>query len=161
LEQKIDATLRIFGGTKHVRIGGTIDRIDSVSGSTEIIDYKTGATERSFKNLAELFDSTVKKRNKAAFQTLLYAFVWDEIHPGDDAIYPSIYALKEIFKEETSRLTIKENGNIEVNYRELREEFKTLLTGLVEEIFNPDLPFQQTTVEERCQFCTFISICGK
>ena len=161
LEQKVDATLAIFSGTKAVHIGGTIDRIDSVPGATEIIDYKTGATEHSFKNLAELFDATVKKRNKAAFQTLLYAFVWDEMHPGEDAIYPCIYALKEIFKEETSRLTIKENGNREVNYPELRDQFKLLLVSLLEEIFNPDLPFQQTTVEEHCQYCTFISICGK
>jgi hypothetical protein len=161
LEQKADATLGIFNGTKAVRIGGTIDRIDSVSGSTEIIDYKTGAAEHSFKNLAELFDPTVKKRNKAAFQTLLYAYVWDEMHPGEEAIYPCIYALKEIFKEETSRLTIKENGYREVNYPELKDQFKLLLVGLLEEIFNPDLPFRQTTVEEHCQYCTFISICGK
>jgi len=161
LEQKADATLAIYNGTKAVRIGGTIDRIDSVSGATEIIDYKTGATEHSFKNLAELFDPNVKKRNKAAFQTLLYAFVWDVMHPGEEAIYPCIYALKEIFKQETSRLTIRENGNREVNYPELKDQFKLFLVGLLEEIFNPDLPFTQTTVEEHCQYCTFISICGK
>ena len=111
--------------------------------------------------MAELFDPNVKKRNKAAFQTLLYAFVWDVMHPGEEAIYPCIYALKEIFKQETSRLTIRENGNREVNYPELKDQFKLFLVGLLEEIFNPDLPFTQTTVEEHCQYCTFISICGK
>jgi hypothetical protein len=161
LEQNAEAMLGIFNGSKAVRIGGTIDRIDYISGSAEIIDYKTGSTDHAFNSLEDLFDQTAKKRNKAAFQTLVYAFVWNEMHPGTANIYPGIYALKKIFKDEVSRLTIRENGTREVNYTELKDQFKSLLIGLLEEIFNPDLPFGQTSVEEHCQYCTFNSICRK
>ena len=161
LEQKVSAIIGVFSNTKTVRMGGIIDRIDSVSGSTEIIDYKTGTTDLTFATLSDLFDPEVKKRNKAALQTLIYGCIWDKMHPESDAIYPGIYALKKIFQQESSRLMIKEDGNREVNYIELKDQFEPMLVSLLEEIFNPDIPFGQTTVEEHCQYCTFASICGK
>ena len=161
LEQRVAATIAIFSGTKAVRIGGIIDRIDSVSGSTEIIDYKTGTTDNSFYSLADLFDRQAKKRNKAAFQTLVYGCIWDKMYPNAVAIYPGIYALKKIFQQDTIRLTIKENGTREVNYPELKGQFEPMLIDLLEEIFNPAVPFTQTAVEEHCQYCNFASICGK
>ena len=161
LEQKADAIIYIYQGTKAVRLGGVIDRIDYISGATEIIDYKTGTTEPSFNSLTDLFDKEVKKRNKAAFQTLVYGCIWDKMHPGLEAVYPAIYGLKKIFQQESGRLTIKENGTREVNYTELKSEFEPMLINLLEEIFNPDLPFVQTIIDEHCQYCQFRSICGK
>ncbi len=161
LEQKVSATMGIFNNTKSVRIGGVIDRIDYISGSTEIIDYKTGTTDLAITSLSDLFDRQVKKRNKAALQTLIYGCIWDKMHPESDAIYPGIYMLKKIFQQESSRLMIKDEGNREVNYIELKDQFEPMLVSLLEEIFNPDIPFRQTTVEEHCQYCTFTSICGK
>ena len=161
LEQNVHATLRIFNGTKVARIGGVIDRIDDVSGSTEIIDYKTGATEHVFGTMEDLFDKEAKKRNKAAFQTMVYGLVWDQLNPGSVSIYPAIYCLKNIFKKEDRRLQIKEGGLREVNYTELKHQFEPLLIALLEEIFNPEIPFSQTSVEEHCQYCNFTAICGK
>jgi hypothetical protein len=161
LEQKIDATVGLFNKTKNIRIGGYIDRIDCISGATEIIDYKTGTTDHYFYSIDDLFDREAKKRNKAAFQTLVYAFIWDKRYPDSSDIYPCVLALKKIFKEETRRLTIKENGTREVNYSEIRNLFEPTLTNLLEEIFDPEVPFAQTGVEEHCQYCDFTSICGK
>ncbi len=161
LEYKADAILPFSGGSKVVRIGGTIDRIDYISGATEIIDYKTGATEHGFGSVADLFDIQAKKRNKAAFQTLVYGYIWDKLFPGSGAIYPGIYALKSIFKEDSIRLRCKVNGNTDVNYQDIKSEFEPLLTSLIEEIFDQEKPFIQTTVEEHCQYCNFTSICGK
>ena len=161
LEYKADAILPFSNGSKVIRIGGTIDRIDYLSGSTEIIDYKTGATELSFGSVDDLFDILAKKRNKAAFQTLVYGYIWDKLHPESEAIYPGIYALKNIFKDDSIRLQCKANGNADVNYQDVKNEFEPLLTSLVEEIFDQDKPFIQTSVEEHCQYCNFTSICGK
>jgi hypothetical protein len=108
-----------------------------------------------------LFDGEAKKRNKAAFQTMVYGCIWDKMYPDSSSIYPGIYALKKIFKQENSRLTIKENGMREVNYPDLRDEFEPKLVQLLEDLFNPALPFTQTKVEEHCQFCPYRSICNK
>lgn len=161
LEQKVNANISIYAGVNEVRIGGIIDRIDSLSGVKEIIDYKTGTTEHVFYSLADLFDQQAKKRNKAAFQTLVYCCIWDKMNQGSYAIYPGIYGLKKIFQQESYHLTMKENGNKEVNYSEIKSQFEPLLVGLLEEIFDPEHPFVQTTIEEHCQYCSFATICGK
>ena len=161
LEQNVTATISIFNGAKVVRVGGVIDRVDYVSGTTEIIDYKTGFTEHTFDSLGDLFDKEAKMRNKAAFQTMVYGMVWDRLYPDSGAIYPVIYGLKKIFQEDKRRIQIKDGGTREVNYPELKQQFEPMLTALLEEIFNPDIPFSQTTVEEHCQYCNFTSICGK
>jgi hypothetical protein len=77
------------------------------------------------------------------------------------AVYPGIYGLKKIFKQESYRLVMKEKGNADLNYPEIKSEFEPLLVGLLEEIFNPEIPFVQTSVEEHCQYCPYTSICGK
>ncbi|MEI7828898.1 MAG: PD-(D/E)XK nuclease family protein [Prolixibacteraceae bacterium] len=161
LELRVGANVSIFKGVKSVRLGGVIDRIDSISGTLEIIDYKTGTTDHYFNSLAELFDKQSKKRNKAVFQTLIYSCIWDKMHPESGAIYPGIYALKTIFQREQTRIFMKDNGNLDVNYQDIKEDFEPMLTVLLEEIFNPMMPFVQTTVEENCQYCQFVTICGK
>ena len=161
LEQKVDTILSIFGGRKAIRIGGIIDRIDYKSGVFEIIDYKTGTVEHVINTIPDLFDRESRKRNKAAFQTLVYGYIWDKTHPGSDGIFLGIYGLKKIFKEETNRLINREKGGSEVDYLEIKDQFEPMLKSLLEEIFNPELPFAQTTVEENCQYCNFASLCGK
>jgi ATP-dependent helicase/DNAse subunit B len=161
LEQRVGANMAIFQGEKSVRVGGVIDRIDSISDSLEIIDYKTGTTDHHFNSLADLFDKESKKRNKAVFQTLIYCCIWDKMHQYSGPIFPGIYALKTIFKHDQTRILMKDNGNLEVNYQTIKADFEPLLTILLEEIFNPMIPFVQTNVEENCQYCAFASICGK
>ncbi len=159
LELQTETMIPVFQGTKAIRTGGIIDRIDLKSGVLEILDYKTGKTDHALDSIAELFDLTAKKRNKAAFQTLIYCYVWDKMFPGYGSIYPGIYGLKEIFKEQQIRLILKGRG--EVNFQEVKVEFEQQLIHLLEEIFNPEIPFSQTTVEEHCQYCNFLAICGK
>ncbi len=161
LEQRVGANMAIFSGLKSVRLGGVIDRIDSISGNLEIIDYKTGTTDHYFNSLTELFDKESKKRNKAVFQILIYSCIWGRIHPDSGPIYPGIYALKTIFQREQTRIFMKDNGNQELNFQGVKADFEPMLTTLLEEIFNPTIPFAQTNVEENCQYCPFASICGR
>jgi RecB family exonuclease len=161
LEQRVGATMEINSGNNAVRIGGIIDRIDSISGNIEILDYKTGGTESTFGELTELFDHTARNRNKAAFQTLVYCWIYDRIYPHQTAIYPGIFALKRIFKQEKVRLSKKGSGESGLNYQEVKADFEPLLLKLLEDIFQPDLPFFQTSLEEHCQFCSQASLCGK
>jgi PD-(D/E)XK nuclease superfamily len=159
LELQTETMIPVFQGTKAIRTGGVIDRIDLKSGVLEILDYKTGKADHALDSIEELFDLAANKRNKAAFQTLIYCYVWDKMFPGNENIYPGIYGLKEIFKEKQIRLNLKGQG--EVNFQEVKIEFEQRLIHLLEEIFDPEIPFTQTTVEEHCQYCNFLAICGK
>jgi len=161
LEQKVSTTISLSNGAKTIRIGGVIDRIDSLSDATEIIDYKTGNTDHAVGDLAELFDHQAKKRNKAALQTLIYCCIYEHTNTGQLALFPAIYALKKVFKQEKFRLVKKGNSEEEINYRSVKNEFEPMLVNLLEELFDPATPFFQTTVEENCLFCSFASICGR
>ena len=56
-------------------LGGKIDRVDRKGDLVRVIDYKTGKDKLDFDSVASLF-SRDGKRNKAAFQTLLYALLY-------------------------------------------------------------------------------------
>jgi len=73
LEQKFAIPFGI--GEQEVVLGGKIDRVDSKNGAVRIIDYKTGKDELSLESIVSLFDRE-GRRNKAAFQTMLYAYLY-------------------------------------------------------------------------------------
>ena len=58
-----------------VLISGKIDRVDRKDKILRVIDYKTGKDQLDFDSIASLF-SREGKRNKAAFQTMLYALLY-------------------------------------------------------------------------------------
>ena len=41
------------------------------------------------------------------------------------------------------------------------EEFRENLNTLLEEIFNPDIIFSQTVIEDKCQYCDYKDLCKK
>ena len=41
------------------------------------------------------------------------------------------------------------------------EEFRERLNQLLQEIFSPELNFEQTAIEEKCAYCDFKSFCKK
>jgi hypothetical protein len=48
-----------------------------------------------------------------------------------------------------------------INFMPFALEFKSKLIGLVNEIFNPELPFYQTSHTENCKTCPYKGICNR
>lgn len=162
LEEKVKTTFLINDSGKSVLIGGTIDRIDRINGALHILDYKTGSVKLSYNLLSSLFDREDKMRNKAAFQTLVYSYILYRNQSGLTAIYPGIYALRSIFEEDfDASLRSKEIGNQPVEFLAIASQFELLFRELLEEIFNVDFPFSQTTIEQHCEYCAYRQICRK
>jgi len=162
LEKKVNTTIAINESKQNVLIGGTIDRIDRKDGRLYIFDYKTGRVELSFPMLLTLFDKENKTRNKAAFQTLVYSYILHKNQPEITAIYPGIYSLRGIFEEDFDpSLRSKETGNQSVEFISVSDQFETHFRTLLEEIFNIEIPFSQTTNEEHCKYCSYRQICRK
>jgi hypothetical protein len=162
LEEPFGELITLDDGRK-VRIGGKIDRADWKNGTVRVIDYKTGKDDLNFESVESLF-SHDKGRNKAAFQTMLYAFVYVLKHGhANDRITPGLMNRKNLF------------GNFEFGHkmgygqkavkiddaRPLLLEFGTRLQGLVEEMFNPEIPFQQTADTKTCQWCPYKAYCRR
>ena len=47
------------------------------------------------------------------------------------------------------------------NVEGMMDEFTARLNNLIEEIFNPDIPFSQTENEAICKWCAFKDICRR
>jgi len=140
-------------------LGGKIDRVDRKENVLRIVDYKTGSDKLDFESVASLFDRSNKKRQKAVFQTLLYGFLYQTNFPlkADDQMITGIMNREFLFGNATFGLEM--NRSRVYNVIPLMEEFRIHLTALLEEIFNPEVPFDQTPEISTCKFCPYKSIC--
>lgn len=154
------------GNTLSLCLGGTIDRMDSKEGILRIVDYKTGGIPQKTTNLESLFLPS-EKRSGYIFQTFLYAFImWHQeqkkgtlrsvlpclmyIHKASSDEYSATIELGESRKKETvTDFSVYEN------------DFRILLQQLLQEIFNPDIPFTQTEIISKCEYCDFKSLCKR
>jgi len=162
LEKKVETTISINELKRNVLIGGTIDRIDLKNNRLCIFDYKTGSVELSFPMLISLFDKENTKRNKAAFQTLIYSYILHKNQPEITDIHPGIYSLRGIFEDDFDpSLRSKEIGNQPVEFVAVSDMFEAHFRVLLEEIFDLKIPFSQTTNEEHCKYCSYRQICRR
>ena len=168
LENEYQKNLEIQtdGRKINVAIGGKIDRIDKVNQTIRILDYKTGHAETTFTTIESLFDTENNKRNKAAFQTLLYCFLFEKSveHKTGEPLKPGIYQIKKLF-DENFDYTIgfgedRKKTKID-DYLMVKEPFIAALQKILEDIFSPDRPFVQTKNPDMCKTCPYAQICER
>jgi len=143
-------------------IGGKIDRVDRKDNILRVIDYKTGKDKLSFETLASLF-ARDENRNKAAFQTLLYALLYKRTFLGHGKgsnyqVIPGLINRMNLFDEEFS-FGLKINGEQIADVEPLLPEFESRLTGVFNELFNPQVPFDQTNDLITCKNCPYGQLC--
>ena len=161
LIQEVEKTIKINfqvnapGGKHETALLGKLDRIEKKNNETRIIDYKTGIfklqnqgkkTEEEYFNL--IFSEPDHKEN---FQQYFYAYLYSLTYP-DSPVTIGIYPLKSL----SNGINFFEEGSIS---KERLELFGKYLTGLIDEIFNPEVTFNQTPDIDRCKWCPFKGIC--
>ncbi|UXX78792.1 exodeoxyribonuclease V subunit gamma [Reichenbachiella carrageenanivorans] len=161
----VDFPIETTTGSVQVGLKGIIDRIDEYGEVVRILDYKSGRDERTFGLMEELIDSQSNKRNKAVFQLFYYSMLYKENHPDQTRpIQPGLFNSKDLFSAQfDTQLTQKEGrkGTVILNYLDYESEFKTVLSSLLTEIFDPSVAFSQTEDEKKCQYCIYQQICMK
>ena len=151
-------TSKISHAPGFVVLGGTIDRIDRKGNEVRIIDYKTGRDELDFKDVNSLF-SRDGKRNKAALQTLLYALLYKANNSTSGLkIIPGLINRNNLFDDDF-RFGLRMDKEYVTDATPIFPEFEDKLHLLLEEIFNPEEVFDQTSKEEACKICPFTGIC--
>jgi len=166
-EDKYERTFAISQSerTYQVRLGADIDRVDLKDGSVRVIDYKSGKDAREIDQIEKLFDTTPgttwkKGRNKAGFQTMFYAWLYAAKHGESHAIVPGLMNMQELFQEDFDyRLTM--NNSPLSDARPHLSYFESKLEELLKEIYDADVPFDQTEDDRICTFCDFKGICGR
>ncbi len=159
-ERKFNAPLpiRANGSGQTVIISGRIDRVDSKDGLVRVIDYKTGKDELTFESIASLFTGH-GRRNKAAFQTILYSWLYKQKTESALAIRPMLMNRKNLFKDGLKAFKM---DKVEVSdIRPWLQEFEGKLKTLLEDLYNPGILFTQTSEERNCKFCLYKNMCRR
>ena len=150
-------------GSLKIRLGGKIDRVDRLGKLLRVIDYKTGGTRQEFSSLDSLFDGAQSKRNSAAMQTLLYAWLVGSSYPGEQ-ILPGLYVMKALFEEDFDpALVMKSRGREEKieAFAEYELEFLEYLKGVLQRMYDPGTPFTQRENDQKCSYCDFAELCSR
>lgn len=156
---KTSFAVEIGGVTKHLFIGGKIDRIDKVNGVTRIIDYKTGNVgSLIFKDIEELFRKDEKHPKKEILQALIYSLVVQD-NTSETEIKPAIFSLRKLFSDNFDP-GIKMDKT-ELTISGINEEFTGKLKMLLGEIYASTGSYKQTPHTEHCQYCAYNIICQR
>ena len=168
-EQRIFENIEICTSTGDIqsRIGGIIDRIDSKGESLRIVDYKTGGDADTPAYVQSLFIPD-KKRSNYVFQTFLYAsIVCKKLREKNDSrlVAPALLYIHRAASENYSPVIQmgeprKPKEPVD-NFAQYEGDFRENLKTLLEDIFNPDISFTQTEIEDKCAYCDFRALCKK
>ncbi len=136
-----------------------IDRVDQTGDILRIVDYKTGKDSTSFTEKNIMVRESASLRS-GIFQLLTYCYAYISRYPRTDPnkLKPLIYTLKSIPKSGTfADLTYGKNP-LE-SYAQVADFFEPEFDDLIDEIFNPDIPFRRTSNNDMCKFCKFQRFC--
>lgn len=141
LEENYSSELRLSNGMR-VRLHGNIDRIDRVGGQVRIVDYKTGAVEDRSLKIDEWENLRQPKEANKSLQLMMYAWLYMRNHPEVEEVQAGIISLR---KTSQWLMPLKVMKTDTVNLTMLAD-FEAFLKELLEEIFDPGLPFEKNPV---------------
>ena len=162
-ERRVEAMLQLNGlGT--FQFYGYIDRLDKSAKKVQVIDYKTGKASPEFRDMDQVFDRS--KNQDKALQTLLYCWMLKQDMPellkDGAALVPHIYPVRQMANAEEVKTQVRPiKGNDFAFSEEVENDFLEHLQALLQEIFNPDIPFVPTDTNKRCESCAFVALCKR
>jgi hypothetical protein len=148
-----------------VRTGGTVDRIDVLSGVVRIVDYKTGTVAETIHSIGDLFTDDRKKESDGWLQTLLYCEAYLTANESS-VVRPSVYMIKKLTGGSISdMLRVKTDSKTEFaveDYKIVRAEFLSGLKDVLANIFHNSEPFIMTAdVRGKCEYCPYRALCNR
>ena len=157
-EGGLEYSVKIDNHPGSVLLSGKIDRVDRKGDLIRVIDYKTGRDKLDFESVAALFNRN-SKRNKAVFQVLLYALLYKtSAAKTSHKIVPGLINRMNLFDRDFKFGITMGKKTVE-DVEPLLPEFDQHLKVMLEELYDPNVPFDQTTDTELCRFCSYQGIC--
>lgn len=181
-ERKINMpfTLDVDGREITVALGGTIDRVDIKGDTINIVDYKTGRSNRESKtSLDDIFANEISSAGYR-LQAFLYSVILDELLKGKESVGCNDFGWVEKVRKEYARKiapsllyihdpenSMRESFIVDIlktpvtDISAIKDEYMQKLTGVLQEIFDVGKPFTAAKNERTCEYCDFRKICGK
>lgn len=152
-------------GTRIVKIGGSIDRLDELERPGKqpvirVVDYKTGTNNSTnVKSLEEVFtDENLKNHTDYYLQAMLYSLIVRDQSKENLPVSP---ALVFIQKQGTDNAdcTLRINKEPIEDIATYSDEYREGLINVVSDIFSPELTLQPTEDINRCASCPYKALC--
>ncbi|MFT4022415.1 MAG: PD-(D/E)XK nuclease family protein, partial [Flavihumibacter sp.] len=138
----VQVPVTVSGRSEKIWIGGFIDRVDWKEGVYRIIDYKTGMDDKNIPSVESMFDRENPRRNKAALQTFMYAWILQREEKQPLSVETGIYDVRAIGKSPEAfswQFVFKGSGQPEkINHAslaELEEEIWQKVMDVIKEIY--------------------------
>lgn len=156
--------LKLSGEFAGHRFIGYIDRLDSFSeGSIRVVDYKTGKVsdiekgEINDSNAEAVAESVFGKggmsRPKIALQFHIYDMLLDMSGLAvDRSLHNCVYSVSGLFSG------LPQTTERNARFHDIVSEKLKLL---IDEISDPEVPFERTEDRNICEYCDFKMICGR
>lgn len=167
----VDTEMDLFGklriGEIEVNLHGVADLVENVHGVPHIFDYKTGfVSNLTYDELDKVFQDPNLKQ---VFQLLFYCYLYKNqvdakqlacaiigfqaMMKGDDYVLKPKIAVPVEGKKRADAVELSVTD-------ELLADFEAHLSGLLSEIFNPEVDFEAQCDADRCKFCDYRAFCG-
>ena len=152
-------------GTRIVKIGGSIDRLDELERPGKqpvirVVDYNTGTNNSTnVKSLEEVFtDENLKNHTDYYLQAMLYSLIVRDQSKENLPVSP---ALVFIQKQGTDNAdcTLRINKEPIEDIATYSDEYREGLINVVSDIFNPELTLLPTEDINRCASCPYKALC--
>lgn len=141
LENKLEIPFTHAKIPFQVKLKGTVDRVDIYNNRMRIIDYKTGTVKPGNLTIKDWEDLlSPEGKYEKAFQVLFYTYLQHKTAglPGD--VTAGIISTKKI---QNGFMSFKINNDSTLNAAALAR-FEEVLTTLLLEIANPEIPFEDS-----------------
>ncbi len=172
LEYPVEDSIEITTseGRRTVKVGGTIDRLDEIDTQhaaprLRVIDYKTSAgVLKALKRPEDVFNSAmIPDHSDYYLQAMLYSAIVRKSPKENEGNYPVSPALLFIQHAgaEDYDPTLRFDKEPIHDIADYADDYCNMLTALLTEIFEPDIPFKPTSDTARCQTCPFAQMCGE
>lgn len=149
-EKRVRSTVPVKWGYD-VNLKGFIDRLDRTD-KLRIVDYKTGQGDLKLRSIDALFQENGDSSDRVAFQMMFYALMLESDNEvvWDDEINIAPYFIRSLVKQTNREISVS---------RDQIKSFKEGVVTLIEEIFDPSVPFIGSENEKVCKWCPYSSIC--
>lgn len=164
-------------GKLPIRVGGIIDRLDSQTNDQRtllrIIDYKTGGDEQKAESIEHIFTPDPQRPSRI-LQTFLYA---DIVCRRPRKYLAECQGNQKPILVSPCLLLIHKSASPDYNpviqmgpprqkepvgdFTPLADAFRKRLTALLQEIFDPNVPFTQPPFTDHCAFCDYRQLCKR
>ena len=150
----------------NLRIGGIIDRLDSVADPEtgedriRVVDYKTGSHRlKALPDVAAIFDpANIPDHSDYYLQAFLYSHIVAQ--RSHRAVSPALLFIQHAGSDDydptlcLSREPVRDIATV-------ADEYMQLLIQTISEIFNEDLALSPTDDLNRCAHCPYAPLCGR